>query len=82
MTSLCSFEESAGFFVVRHAAEADDIFSRGAIFAVEAGERATNAIVVGFHVEIFDLGLVGQAERVRRIGPCDEGVRDWLLLPP
>ena len=50
-------------------------FSAGcAKLAVEAGERAANAIVVGLYVEIFDLGLVGQAERVRRVGVCDERV--------
>jgi len=52
------------------------IFSAaGAEFAGEAREGTADSVVVHLHLEVFDLGLFGQAERVRRIRPSDERVR-------
>jgi hypothetical protein len=71
---LVKLEESARLFVVRDASEADDIFGRSAVFAIVARKGTADAVVVGLYVQVFDLGLIGQAERVGWIRPRDERI--------
>ena len=72
LVRACSSRGSPG---VLDAAGAQDVFGRGAEFAAERRKRDRHRAVVGLHVQAFDLGLLGQPEGVRRIGPGDERIR-------
>src|SRR5271168_1083622 len=67
--------EVADFRRIDHAAYAKNVLGRGAEPLREALKGRGNGAIVGFHVEAFDFGSLGKAERVGRIGPGDESIR-------
>ena len=79
---LVSFVESTNFRGVLGAAGAQHVLGRGTEFLTKALEIRSNCTVIRFYVEPFDFGLVGEAERIRRIRPGDEGVGIGCLGEP
>ena len=71
---LVALVVAADVGVVLNAAGAQHVFRRCAELAAEGRERDPDRAVIGLHVEPLDLGLLGEPERVRRIGPGDERI--------